>query len=117
MPLQGFLYYWTNYWGIYDFKGSLVTWPMFSLRAWGQIGKFWIFWKNDYGQCIKGYKKPFNPKSLAQQAHRKKYADSIKAWQALSWIEKQGWEDAIRKRQLPMSGFNYFQKFYIKGLL
>jgi len=65
----------------------------------------------------KNYREPYyitkNPRTDLQQANRQKYADSILAWRGLTDEQKNQYNKrAIGKR---MSGYNLFQKEYLKS--
>lgn len=55
--------------------------------------------------------KPRNPKTPAQMAWRKKYADSILAWRNLTNEEKRVYN--LRAGGMGMSGYNLFQKQFL----
>lgn len=57
------------------------------------------------------YYTPTNPQSIAQQANRQKYADSVTAWQALTDNQKEIYNENARYKQY--SGYNLFQKEYL----
>lgn len=54
---------------------------------------------------------PANPQTVAQQANRAKYANSVLAWQALTYVQKTEYNN--RARRLPYSGYNLFQKEFM----
>jgi len=60
---------------------------------------------------IEKFYRPTNPQSVAQQANRQKYADSVSAWQGMTDEQKEPYRQ--RAKSLPYSGYNLFQKEYI----
>lgn len=77
--------------------------------------KFGIYQvRTKYGKQVvvkQKYYNPTNPQTVAQQAWRQIYADSIVAWQALTPAEKDVYNKRVKYKNL--SGYNLFQKEYL----
>ena len=96
-----------------------VTGPFMSVDASGTIYKTLTasIWKGR--NYIRGYFRPTNPNTEAQQTQRGLMADAVAAWQALVAVTpdsgaegdemyKDKWNVAARDVYPPISGFNYY---------
>jgi len=96
-----------------------VTGPFMSVDASGTIYKTLTasIWKGR--NYIRGYFRPTNPNTPAQQAQRTLMAAAVAAWQALvpvapdsgaegDELYKDKWNEAARGVYPPISGFNYY---------
>lgn len=101
-----------------------VSGPFMSVDASGTIYKTLTasIWKGR--NYIRGYFRPSNPNSEAQQAQRTLMASAVTAWQALTAVTpdsgagsdeeyKDKWNEAARDVYPPISGFNYFVMQYL----
>ena len=78
----------------------------------GKIGN--MVYYNSFGTLrVRSRTIPRNPKTPAQQANRRTFADAVKAWQVLSPEEKTMYNKRGLKNRL--RGYNFFISEYIKG--
>lgn len=63
--------------------------------------------------ALERYYVPKNPQTIPQQAHRQTFADAVVAWQALTTIQKQVYNENSREKK--MSGYNLFLREYLKS--
>jgi len=59
------------------------------------------------------YYRPKNPRTVAQQANRAKFADAMSAWQALTDSERASYTKRAKKRN--MFGWGYFVREYYQS--
>ncbi len=95
--------------------------PLYGEREYGNFrygedDKFYGIYqvRSRYGSQVVVKEKfytPTNPQTVAQQAWRQVYADSIVAWQALTDNQKEQYN--IKAKFKPYSGYNLFQKEYL----
>lgn len=82
----------------------------------GQIGKKFIYQRIQNVQIKYPYKKPTNPRTTLQQAHRARIRQAVWAWQNLTENQKNFYRQKEPIRPI-MSGYNYFISQYILQLL
>lgn len=87
-----------------------------NLQLHGQIGKQWIYWMSNNTQYKRIYKIPLDPKTFAQRTQRNKFFVASKMWLELTTEQKNTWEEKVKKRQVVMSGYNYYMQKKIKEI-
>ncbi len=82
----------------------------FGIEFHGALGTSMIAetWKGI--NYLKSYAVPRNPRTERQQRGRRRFADAVKAWQALPPDEKQAWGMTA----VGMSGYNAFLSRYLQ---
>ena len=91
----------------------LSGFPLGSQQASGKFRDY-IFVTRNGKTYIKPYKKPRNPNSPKQQAHRLKFRQVTKSWSPLPIETKQEYNRRAKLEPKPMSGFNLFCKENLK---
>ena len=90
-----------------------VSGPFMSIDASGTIYNVLTasIWKGQ--NYIRGYFRPTNPNTAAQQVQRALMAAAVSAWQGLYDPAKTEWNEAARDVYPPISGFNYYVSQYL----
>lgn len=97
---------------------ALVTSPLFSFDASGEVGKSIVYSKWKGRDYVRKYVVPKNPSVLAQQFQRQYFAALVDAWHALLLIDPgtyvNAWDSLGASESI--SGFNAFMKFNLNRL-
>lgn len=99
----------------FNYYHSYYGYPI-GVQIRGQIGKKFIYQRIQNVQIKYPYKKPTNPRTTLQQAHRARIRQAVWAWQDLTQIQKNFYRQKEPIRPI-MSGYNYFISQYILQLL
>ncbi len=87
--------------------------PLNSVWARGRCGdKIYSYIGKTGTQYVKEYKKPRNPRTIAQQEQRMKYKEAVGMWRVLPESEKEVYRQ--KAVNLPMTGYNLFIRSYLK---
>ena len=81
----------------------------------GRVGNV-VFCQTRYGQVVRNYVVPRNPKSQAQQANRSRFGTTSTGWRALDPAKRIAWSIAAADsyttsrsgRRVALNGYNYF---------
>ncbi|HRZ25726.1 MAG TPA: hypothetical protein P5346_06260 [Spirochaetota bacterium] len=76
----------------------------------GRVGGI-VFYTHNDNTYFRSYVVPRNPDTPAQRSNRGAFRDAMKAWQALSSFDREGF--ARRARRLGMAGHNLFISRYM----
>ena len=87
-----------------------------NLGLHGQVGKKTIYWVTKGVQFKRPYIVPFDPKTFAQRTQRNKFYIASQMWNALTPIEKEEWEEKVKKTQYIMTAYNLFIRTKIKEM-
>lgn len=94
-----------------------VKGPLFSLGASGQIAKTLVYmvWKGI--DDVREFVIPANPKTEDQQQQRGYFGDAVEAWHVDGYTEEdvKAWNMYALSQKIAASGFNMFNRFYIKA--
>ena len=89
---------------------AIVTAPLLSLGARGQIAKTLVAstWKGL--KTMRQYVKPANPQSTAQTVQRNLFSAAVDFWRTIltDTVQRTGWDKDASLGSSPMSGFNSF---------
>lgn len=88
--------------------------PLMSMSAQKQLGKTLIYKMKKKRAFVTAYsrpgkKNPFVP-SESQVENRSFYTEAITAWQNLTTIQKDYWNNIVKEKNLAISGWNLFFK-------
>ena len=82
--------------------------PLGGISATKSIAKSLIFYSRGGAQKVRYYYKPAGDPSAAQAAQRLLIKTKVKAWQALSVVDKTSWNDQAKILGDPWSGYTLF---------
>jgi hypothetical protein len=82
----------------------------YELKLVGKLGNYVHYYVKGK-KHVRSYVIPVQPGTSAQQTRWTLFANGVSAWQALTPIQKAGWDD--QARPLKMSGFNLFMRVYL----
>jgi len=84
-----------------------------ALTVRGAIGQVYIFQQRGHWRSVMPYYYPYNPKTVAQQTWRNKFAYAVGYWQSFDNSTK-AYYNALQYPNV-MSGFNRYIHFYLNA--